>query len=76
MAIFRVKVIVLHVKILVHSKRGIWKVEPGFSNKDEGRVLILEDLHQIENITFETLYVPRQYFYWNTICWSIRATGA
>ena len=45
---------------LVWRNAPFRKMKPRFSDEDEGRILILQDLQKIEDITSEPRYFPGQ----------------
>ena len=44
MAVFRVEKVGILVRVLLESKRSIWKMKPRFSNEDQRGIIILKDL--------------------------------
>ena len=66
MAILGVEKVAVLVKVLFQEKRGIRKMQPRFTDEDEGWIFILYNLEQIEYITGKTLNVPCQILYVQT----------
>ena len=58
MAVFRVEIKFVAGLKLVHGERSISKMEPGFTKKDELRVIVLDQFVKIEFIPEQAFTVP------------------
>ena len=66
MAILRIEEVAVIVQVLFQDKRGVRKMEPRFTDEDEGWIFILYNLEQIKYITGETFNVPGKILYVQT----------